>query len=536
MAAASSFSSSPADASSSAPASPPRAYLPSPSSSRRPSDSSSTSSHDDDLPPVERFAYSSPSSRSLTLTLSGPTPAPSRPLSFIESEAPTRVGTPTPSLKEGKGKGKGKEVDEEKGEEEERPVEEEEYPEGGLRAWLAVLGSTLVFMVTFGYSNSFGTLLNYFHQNQLSAYSTSQISWIGSAHLFITFACAFSAGVLFDRGWFQWQLAFGCVGWTVGVFTLSLAQTFWQIFLAQAVCMGLSLGAMFSPCLSVLGTYFRRRRAFVVGVAASGTAIGAVVFPIMLSREFERKGFGEGIRAAGYFMLSLLIVANLLLRPRALSPSSTSSSLAATKPPLSTTLRAIASDRASWFVNGGVFCVYTCCFIPLFYVVSFAKQYDGEDSVLATYSLSIINATAFFSRILSGLLADRIGTFNLALPLGLSVAALTFGMIGCTSSGPLVAFLVLFGAAQGGWISVSATCFMMLARDASEIGLRSGIGFLHVALAVLIGSPIAGALLQLTGGSYVAALCFGGGLAVVGCGLLAVGRREVVRRRGTNWV
>ncbi|GAA5825469.1 hypothetical protein JCM11251_007000 [Rhodosporidiobolus azoricus] len=506
-------SSSPFSSPAGEPASPPPAYLPSASSSRRPSETSSYEV------PINDVAYHSPSSHSLALSLSGPTPTPSRPLSFIDSEAPTRVGTPTPSIKEKKDF-----VDEEKAASEEEKVEEEEpYPEGGLRAWLAVAGSTMVLMVTFGFSNSYGSFLPYYHANQLSAYSTSQISWIGSAHLFITFSCAFGAGVLFDKGWFQWQLAVGSVGWLIGVFCLSLAETFWQIFLAQAVCMGLSLGAMFSPCLSVLGTYFRRRRAFVVGIAASGTAIGAVVFPILLTREFERKGFGEGVRSAGYFMLSLLLVANILLRPRRLSPppsgpsSSTTSPAAAPKPPLSEILRSIATDRASWFVNLGVFCVYTCCFIPLFYVVSFAKQYGGEESVLATYSLSIINAVAFFSRILSGLLADRIGIFNLALPLALSVGALTFGMIGCTAQGPLVAFLVLFGAAQGGWISVSATCFMMLARDASEIGLRSGLGFFFVALAVLIGSPIAGALLQATGGSYVAALCFGGGLALIGC-------------------
>ena len=61
--------------------------------------------------------------------------------------------------------------------------------------------------------------------------------------------------------------------------------------------MGLSLGLFFSPCLSILGTYFRRRRAFVVGVAASGTAIGAVIFPVLLGQMFEKKGFAWAVRA-----------------------------------------------------------------------------------------------------------------------------------------------------------------------------------------------------------------------------------------------
>ncbi|GAA6017653.1 hypothetical protein JCM10207_001237 [Rhodosporidiobolus poonsookiae] len=495
----------------------------------------------------------SPSGSTLALSLSGPTPTPSRPLSFIDScassEAPTRVGSPAPSFTFGKGKGKeegyaAEDDDVEKGapeEGEKAEEEEDEAREGGLRAWLAVLGSTLVLMCTFGLSNSYGVFLSYYASGPLSTYTTSSLSWIGSAHLFITFTGAFPAGVLFDRGWFQLQLALGSVGWLVGMFCLSVSTTYWQVFLSQSVCMGLSLGAMFAPCLSVLGTYFRRQRAFVVGLAASGTAVGAVVFPIMLGRLFDQRGFAEGVRAAGYMMLGLLVLANLITRPRPMPSSaafsSTTSIIASEpKPSLRTLLGRIARDRAAWCIYIGVFCVYTCCFIPLFYIVSFAKQYSGAHSVLAQYSLSILNALAVFSRILSGLLADRLGTFTLALPLAAAVAALTFALIACTATGPLLAFLVLFGIAQGGWISVSATCFMTLAESRDEIGLRSGLGFFFVALATLIGSPIAGALLGATGGSYVAALCFGGGMAVLGVGLLAVGRREVVRRKGTRWV
>ena len=58
-----------------------------------------------------------------------------------------------------------------KGEDVESKREEEvttkvvdEFPEGGLRAWLALAGSTLVLTCTFSISNSFGTFLNYYKQ------------------------------------------------------------------------------------------------------------------------------------------------------------------------------------------------------------------------------------------------------------------------------------------------------------------------------------------------------------------------------------
>jgi hypothetical protein len=115
-------------------------------------------------PELGRFDYSpshsSPSS-SRSLSLSGPTPTPSRPLSLFDSQAPTRVGSPAPSIKDKAEKGV---EDEEKGE---AAAVEEEY-EGGLRAWAAVMGSTLALCCTFGVSNSFGVFLTYYSEVCLS--------------------------------------------------------------------------------------------------------------------------------------------------------------------------------------------------------------------------------------------------------------------------------------------------------------------------------------------------------------------------------
>ncbi|GAA5951022.1 hypothetical protein JCM21900_004132 [Sporobolomyces salmonicolor] len=453
-------------------------------------------------------------------------PALSRRLSLVDSldfEGPTRVGSTAPSLS-GKDQGDAEEK------QVESTMEEDEYPEGGLRAWLAVTGSTLVLMCTFGLSNSYGAFLNYYKDHQLAGYPTSDISWIGSAHLCITFGGAFFAGVLFDKGYFQYQLAFGSAFWLIGIFCLSVCDSFVKIFLTQALCMGIALGSMFSPCLSVLGTYFKRNRALMVGVAASGTAIGAVIFPIMLEHLFPKIGFGNSIRALGYLMLGLLLIANLITRPRHVP----SSAALAKRTPLLPLLHKIACEPGAWLVCVGSFGIMVCLFIPLFFIVTYAKEV-AHNSLLSEYALAIINGTAFFSRIASGRVADRIGAFNTAIPLGLLIGVMTFAMLGATSTAALAIFLILFGVAQGGFISIVASLFMSLADDVSELGLRGGIGFFFVALASLIGSPAAGALLTSSGG-YVAPCAFGGAMAVGGCALLFLGRGVQVRRKGSQWV
>ena len=126
--------------------------------------------------------------------------------SFESLEGPTRVGSPEGSVFEGKEKERGAfdklgdEVDqlercgggggdEEKGlggagavttETTPSEVVQDNFPEGGTRAYLALLGSTLVLLCTFGLSNSYGVFLQHYKQHQLKNYTNSDISWIGS--------------------------------------------------------------------------------------------------------------------------------------------------------------------------------------------------------------------------------------------------------------------------------------------------------------------------------------------------------------------
>ncbi|GAA5940480.1 uncharacterized protein JCM15063_002341 [Sporobolomyces koalae] len=465
---------------------------------------------------------------------STPPPPPSRPLSFIESceyDGPTRVGSPEPELVEDKKDKFEKQLVRDEEEAHEKVVMlDNEFPEGGTRAWLALAGSTLVLTCTFSISNSFATFLNYYKLHQLAAYDTSKISWIGSCHLFITFGSAFLAGVLFDKGYFRYQLAFGSIFWVIGLACLSICHSFIEIFLCQSLCMGIALGAMFAPCLSVLGTYFKRKRAFVVGVAASGTAVGAVCFPIMLEHLFVRVGFKLAVLYLAILQLVVLVIANCITRPRQLASNTTT----APRPPLVPVLRRIARQPAAWLVCVGTFGIMICLFIPLFYIITYTRDV-AKNELLADYALAIINAAMFVSRIGAGLVADRIGIFNTALPLGILVGIMTFVLPACTSTAALVIFMLLTGLASGGFVSCSASVFMALSEDVSEIGLRSGVGFFFIGLASLIGSPAAGALLKATGG-YIAACSFGGACCFVGCALLFLGRLTQVRRRASQWV
>ena len=55
---------------------------------------------------------------------------------------------------------------------------------------------------------------------------------------------------------------------------LSLAKTYWQVFLAQGVCMGLGAGLLYVPSIALIGFSFSRKRALAQGIVTSGIAVG----------------------------------------------------------------------------------------------------------------------------------------------------------------------------------------------------------------------------------------------------------------------
>lgn len=77
--------------------------------------------------------------------------------------------------------------------------DQDEFPDGGLRAWLVAAGSAGAFFCTLGYTNVFGIFQAYYMFNQMPEQSADNIAWIGSIQAFLIFAAGAVGGPLFDR-------------------------------------------------------------------------------------------------------------------------------------------------------------------------------------------------------------------------------------------------------------------------------------------------------------------------------------------------
>lgn len=187
-------------------------------------------------------------------------------------------------------------------------------PDGGWKAWTQVLIAHLVVFNTWGAINSFGIFQDYYEINFGEAPST--ISWIGSVQNSLVFAVGIVSGRGTDGGYFR-QLAFaGSLLQVIGVFMTSLCTEFWQLFLAQGICQGLGGGLIFCPAVTLISTYFTRKRAFALSIVASGTATGGVVFPVIAQQLLPTLGFPWTIRIMAFIILFNNVLVLLFARTR----------------------------------------------------------------------------------------------------------------------------------------------------------------------------------------------------------------------------
>lgn len=93
-------------------------------------------------------------------------------------------------------------------------------------------------------------------------------------------------------------------------------QQFYQIFLTQGVGVGISLGFLFLPSVSVISHHFEQKRALAMGIAASGSSCGGIVFPILINKMIERYGFPWATRIVAFVCLGLMSISLACMRTR----------------------------------------------------------------------------------------------------------------------------------------------------------------------------------------------------------------------------
>ncbi|KAJ1017864.1 hypothetical protein NDA16_005180 [Ustilago loliicola] len=387
------------------------------------------------------------------------------------------------------------------------------FPEGGFKAWLCVFGGWWCTFITFGYLNAYGIFQDYYQQTTLSHKSQSQISWIGAFQYFLMFAPAIVAGRLFDLGFFRPLFGAGCVLLVFSQMMLSLCTDYYQLFLAQGVGLGLGFGLVFNLAINCPAHYFNRRRGLALGVVASGSSTGGIVFPILVRRLIPQIGYGWTMRVVGFFALFATTIAWFSLSTR-LPPSINvrDKSKGGWKQVQWFQFSAFRNPAYTSFVIGASLLMF-----GLYFPLSYMDVWSSTNNVPANgYYLPILNASSSFGRILPGLVADKLGRINTVLPHLAVSGILIFIFPLCTNLGGLITFAVLYGFTSGCYVSLIPTCSSQLGST-STVGTRNGMMFFLMSFGGLFGLPIAGAILgDLTNPNWWGTAAYCGVMVVIG--------------------
>lgn len=193
-----------------------------------------------------------------------------------------------------------------------------DFPDGGLEAWLVILGGWCGMFATFGFVNCIGVFLEYYVSSTgpLSDYSLSDVSWITSVEVWgmVFFGVVF--GRVFDIYGPRWILIIGTVVYIFGLMMTSLASQYYQFFLAQGVCAAIASSAIFNACMASSISWFFKYRAAASGIMISGSSIGGTVMPIMIEQLIPKIGFPWTMRAVAFLFLGLLIITCATVKPR----------------------------------------------------------------------------------------------------------------------------------------------------------------------------------------------------------------------------
>lgn len=394
-------------------------------------------------------------------------------------------------------------------------IPKDEYPDGGLRAWLVVFGAACSTFSTFGYVNSWGVFQSYYSEELLRDQSPSSIAWIGSMQYALVFIPALPIGRLFDVGYHKLPMLFASILLVASTLVIAHCKEYWHFVLVQGLLVGVACGCLFGAVSPCVAHYFMRRRGNAMGLVAFGSSVGGTAFPIMTRHLITAVGFPWTMRIIAFLLIITTGIPLLTMRRR-LPPVITPGGMF--------TLTAFKYTPYS---------IYSSCafvsFLGLYTVLTFIDISAVSWGVSPDYSfylVAIANGASGFGRVIGGLISDKVGAGNVMIPSNFVCAILTFAWPFARTKASLTVIAVIYGFGVGSYVSLNAVPIIAMG-EIGDAGRRIGMFMTILSAGALIGPPISGAINDRTGG-YEAVGYYAGSMILAGMGLMMLSRHLVL--------
>ncbi|EME47970.1 hypothetical protein DOTSEDRAFT_86328 [Dothistroma septosporum NZE10] len=349
-------------------------------------------------------------------------------------------------------------------------------PDGGMRAWLQVLSGFMLYLNSWGIIAAYGVFQSFYVSEFLPGEANSAVVWIGTMQGFLLAFVAIFAGPILDRGHHHRLIM------VAGV----------MLFLAQGVCVGLGSGQVFIVALAVIPQWFEKLRAVATGLAAAGSAMGGIIYPGVCHQSERVIGFPWAVRVLGLIALFCILVSLSVAKLRALPPPEPKIVDFTRVKEILLTLFCLLSLLGAM---AEMLTVSWGLYIPYFFISQYAADREGKPPELSFYMPPNLSAGGLIGRILSALLADRVGSLQVLTFTTSVSAALGFAWIGCReSTAAFVVWSLLYGMTSGPLVNLQTPTIAAITPDMRIVGGRIGMATFCLALGVLVGNPTAGVI------------------------------------------
>lgn len=303
----------------------------------------------------------------------------------------------------------------------------------------------------------------------------------------------FAIGRALDRFGVTVSLILAALGIVAGLILATLSHSIVMLSFAQLI-VGFASAVGFGPLIADISHWFVRRRGIAVALVASGNYLSGAIWPMVLAGVLANVGWRGVYMVMAAATFAGVIPLALLLRRQTTAATRDAAQLASTMNARSSGL----SPRMLAYLLG--FAGISCCVamsMPQVHIVSLCVDL-GFGPAVGAEMLSLMLLGGVGSRIVSGLLADRLGGVRTLL-IGSTLQCLALFLY--LPAGGLVSLYVVslvFGLSQGGIVP----SYALIVREympAREAGARVGFVLMATILGMALGGWVSGQIYDWTG-------------------------------------
>ncbi|GAA5930168.1 uncharacterized protein JCM15063_004733 [Sporobolomyces koalae] len=407
------------------------------------------------------------------------------------------------------------------------------YPEDAT-AWMQVAAGATLFGTSVGGIYTWGVFADALVTAGVGDSNT--VAWIGSTQASLQAILSILVGRLVARYGARNCAIVGSVLLGLGPLLGSFCTTsLVGLALTEGIIFGLGESLLFFASAVGPSSYFLRRRNLATGLSYSGGGIGGAILSISVGKMLERFSIAWTFRIFALILTGVSLPAAFVLKSR--MPRQPFHRATNGRDPNSS----LFNDASFCFLLAGTAIGVFPLFVPPFFLPLYGTAL-GLSKATSSYLLAGYNLASAAGRIVFGVFADqRLGSLN-SLILCLGFVSISMWAIWpfATSIPPLVIFAVVNGFCAGGMFSlIPGTVSSLFGSTRLTVVFTLLLTFWTPAY--FFGSPIAGYLLQASGGpdggieNFRSAIFYAAGLSTLSTGLVAGPKIiEVVKRRRSS--